>query len=275
MIESSLGQLQRIGEEAGSRILEIYHRPFEVERKTDGSPVTLADRLANEFIVSELAALDRNIPVLTEESDAADYLERKEWSEFWLVDPLDGTRSFTSKKGQFTVNIAFIRDRKPVLGMVHAPLNGCTYLGNAQTKTAWKVVEKETQALHTRPKIDSQLQVLASMSHRTPADESFLSSLEGDFPSMKCVTDSSSLKFCVIAEGKADLYSRFQHTYEWDIGAAHAILNAAGGEIFQMDGTPFRYNKAELLNDSFLAVGDTSNSWVKYLMKLADSTLGN
>ena len=269
MDDKLLKELDRIGRTTGAKILKIYEGSFEVKKKADGSPITIADKLADEYITEELLKLEGNIPILTEEGKAWDFEQRSKWSEFWLVDPIDGTRSFTTGKGQFTVNIALIKDRRPVLGMVYAPLRDISYVGNAEKGMAWKRASGDTVQISTRDR-QSDLAVLASKNHRTPRDDSFLERLKMQFPTMELLSESSSLKFCAIAEGKADLYSRFEHTYEWDLGAAHAVLLAAGGEIFNTDGSLFRFNKQNLLNDAFLGVGDTNKEWVEFLVELAN-----
>ena len=266
-----LSQMDRIATTAGNKILEIYHGEFKVDIKSDGSPVTIADRLADDLIREELTKLDSSIPILSEEKEQTQHEVRTTWSEYWLVDPLDGTRSFTERKGQFTVNIALIRNTMPVFGTVRAPLREVSYNGDYERKEAKRVAGAQETTLGTRSANLKRLSVLASKSHRTPKDATYLQKLRQRYPNMQFMSDSSSLKFCVIAEGNADVYPRFQHTFEWDIGAAHAVLLAAGGEIFHLSGAPFRYNvKENLLNDAFIAVGDTDSEWVNYLLREAN-----
>ena len=274
MSDHLLKELDRIATAAGEKILSIYNSPFEVQQKWDGSLVTDADRTADDFIHEELTKLDGAIPIVTEEQEKLPFEERSSWSEYFLVDPLDGTRSFVKREGQFTVNIALIRDTEPILGVVRAPLRQVSYGGDAKGHKAWRKTKADLEPtsiqcrpLERNPLTRNPLTVLASKNHRTPADNRFLDRLRRQFAGMQFESDSSSLKFCIIAEGKADLYSRFQHTSEWDIGAAHAVLSAAGGDIFQSNGEPFRYNlKASMLNDYFFAVGDTREDWLEFLV---------
>lgn len=271
MPRTLLSQLDRIATAAGNKILDIYHGEFDVDIKSDGSPVTIADRLADDLIREELTKLDSSIPILSEEKEQTQHEVRKTWTEYWLVDPLDGTRSFTERKGQFTVNIALIRNTMPVLGTVRAPLGEVSYNGDSERREANRLAGDQESALRTRSINTELLSVLASKSHRTPKDETYLQKLRQRYQDMQFVSDSSSLKFCVIAEGNADVYPRFQHTFEWDIGAAHAVLLAAGGDIFHLSGDPFRYNiKDCLLNDAFIAVGDTDSEWLNYLLREAN-----
>lgn len=269
--QTLLSQLDRIATTAGNEILNIYNSEFEVDTKSDGSPVTIADRLADDLIREELTKLDSSIPILSEEKEQTQHEVRKTWSEYWLVDPLDGTRSFAERKGQFTVNIALIRNTMPVLGTVRAPLREVSYNGDYERKEAKRVAGEQETTLGTRSANLERLSVLASKSHRTPKDETYLQKLRQRYPNMQFMSDSSSLKFCVIAEGNADVYPRFQHTFEWDIGAAHAVLLSAGGDIFHLSGDAFRYNiKENLLNDAFIAVGDRDSEWVNYLLREAN-----
>lgn len=271
MPRTLLSQLDRIATAAGNKILDIFHGEFEVDIKSDGSPVTIADQLADDLIREELTKLDSSIPILSEEKEQTQHKVRKTWSEYWLVDPLDGTRSFTEKKGQFTVNIALIKDTMPVLGTVRAPLREVSYNGDYERREAKRLTGEQEMALRTRSVNTERLKVLASKSHRTPKDETYLQKLHQRYQNMQFISDSSSLKFCVIAEGNADVYPRFQHTYEWDIGAAHAVLLAAGGDIYHLSGDLFRYNIKEcLLNDAFIAVGDTDSEWLNYLLREAN-----
>ena len=271
MPRTLLSQLDRIATAAGNKILDIYHGEFDVDIKSDGSPVTIADRLADDLIREELTKLDSSIPILSEEKEQTQHEVRKTWTEYWLVDPLDGTRSFTERKGQFTVNIALIRNTMPVLGTVRAPLGEVSYNGDSERREANRLAGDQESALRTRSINTERLSVLASKSHRTPKDETYLQKLRQRYQDMQFVSDSSSLKFCVIAEGNADVYPRFQHTFEWDIGAAHAVLLAAGGDIFHLSGDPFRYNIKDCLpNDAFIAVGDTDSDWLNYLLREAN-----
>lgn len=247
----------RIALDAGQRIMAIYSgaAPVGVTAKADGSPLTQADLAADAAIAAGLAALCPDIPVLSEEGAdgaAASRLGRR----FILVDPLDGTREFLGRTDEFTVNIALIEDGRPVLGVVHAPALRRLWLGDA---AAGRAERRETGApqaghpIHARPVPDRDLVAVASRSHRDAETDAFLARL----PVAGCRSIGSSLKFCLVAEGEADVYPRFGPTMEWDTAAGHAVLVAAGGRVTAPDGGEFRYGKREegFRNGPFIAWG--------------------
>ena len=241
-----------LAEKAGERIMEVYQRDFAVETKTDASPLTEADRAAHEQILLRLRELTPTLPVLSEEGGLPDYEHRRQWPLYWLVDPLDGTKEFVKKNGEFTVNVALIKDDQPVLGIVHAPVLKTTYIGN-QGDGAWRIIDGARTALRTRTLPNGPLTLVVSRSHRGEGIDRLLERL----PPHETRSVGSSLKFCLVAEGQADLYPRFGPTSEWDTAAAQCVVEAAGGRVTQVDLRALTYNaKASLLNPDFLVFGD-------------------
>jgi 3'(2'), 5'-bisphosphate nucleotidase len=243
---------------AETAILGVYATGHAVEYKSDDSPITRADRAAHEILSTGLAKLTPGIPVLSEEStEQHARAVRGQWREFWLVDPLDGTKEFISRNGEFTVNVALVRNHRPVLGVVGAPVLGLTYYGGVGLG-AWRAEAAHTPVpIHVRAAA-SPLIVVGSRSHRGDSLDGVLARL-GDHEMRPM---GSSLKFCLVAEGAADLYPRLGPTSEWDTAAAQAVVEAAGGAVTTLEGLPLRYNERDtLLNPFFIAVGDTSRDW--------------
>jgi 3'(2'), 5'-bisphosphate nucleotidase len=267
-IRSTLEAVAAIAVRAGEEILEVYGRTdaLQVEYKEDDSPLTAADTRANALIVQALGQLTPTIPVLSEEAALPPFAVRSAWQEYWLIDPLDGTREFVSRNGEFTVNIALIRDGVPVLGVVHAPVPGVSWLG-VPGSGAWKCeTGKSWQAIHTAALPTASLRVVASRRHGAEALDVLLRRLAAHFPEVSLVNKGSSLKFCLLAEGSADFYPRLAPTSEWDTAAAQAVLVAAGGAVLREDLQSLRYNtKADILNPSFLAVADAGADWASLL----------
>lgn len=249
--------------QAGEEILKIYNDPhsdFGIERKADNSPLTIADRKSNEVIMSHLEKTP--FPIISEENKAIDYSIRKQWKTVWIVDPLDGTKEFIKRNGEFTVNIALTENSIPVLGVIYIPVKQILYFGTTDTKaykaenivssTPLQEIEKRAIMLplnHTHPGCI----VVASRSHMNPETEDFIRQLQEKFSPVKLVSIGSSIKICLVAEGCADIYPRFAPTMEWDTAAGHAIIKAAGKELYQQDGkTPLTYNKENLLNPWFI-----------------------
>ena len=249
-----------IATQAGAAILEVYAGHFDVSDKDDQSPLTLADLRAHEVIASGLNQLDLAIPVLSEEASTIPFEERRGWTRYWLVDPLDGTREFVSRNGEFTVNIALIENHQAVAGVVYVPVRDTLYFG-ARDSGAWRVTNGgRAERIRVSP-IQQPLRVVGSRSHRDAEFAKLLPKLQP----CELVSVGSSIKFCLVAEGSADFYPRFGPTSEWDTAAAQAVLEAAGGAVMTLDGKPLRYNtKDSLLNPSFLAVGDPNHNWLKY-----------
>jgi 3'(2'), 5'-bisphosphate nucleotidase len=244
---------------AGVAILEVYADAHDVEYKADDSPITRADRAAHEILSAGLRRLTPEIPVLSEESSDEHAREvRRHWRELWLVDPLDGTREFISRNGEFTVNVALVRDHRPVLGVVAAPVLDTVYYG-AEGLGAFVVRAGEPdRALRVRCPAATPLVVVGSRSHRGDSLDGLLARLGAH--EMRPM--GSSLKFCLVAEGTADFYPRLGPTSEWDTAAAQAVVEAAGGGVTTLEGKPLRYNERDtLLNPHFLAFGDVSRDW--------------
>jgi 3'(2'), 5'-bisphosphate nucleotidase len=252
--EALLPAVELFVREAGAVILEVYAADFAVTHKTDDTPVTVADQRAETVLTRSLSMLTPRIPVIAEEAVAAagapDPVELGE--RFWLVDPLDGTREFVARNGEFTVNVALIERGEPVLGVVFAPALGRLYAGLVG-HGAWCEDQNGRRAIHCRAAPATGLDVVASRSHGNPAAlQKFLT----QHKVASVVAAGSSLKLCLLAEGRADLYPRFGRTMEWDIAAGHAVLAAAGGSVLRLDdGTSLRYGKSALENPDFIARG--------------------
>lgn len=242
---------------AGDAILEIYGEDdFSVESKADESPLTAADLASQKIIVERLEAADTGLPILSEEAAQADFETRRDWRRFWLVDPLDGTKEFVKRNGEFTVNIALIEDGVPVLGVVYAPVLERMYYGGPGLG-AWRRESAETTTIRAAGTGGDDLVVVASRSHMSADTESFVEQL----PNHRLASMGSSLKLCLIAEGSADVYPRLAPTMEWDTGAAHAVVAAAGGQVLDLSGAPLRYNKPDLTNPHFVVLGRRPVPW--------------
>ena len=270
-------QLMAIARAAGDAILAIYNAPetANIQTKSDDSPLTAADLAAHQLIVRELPKL-LDVPILSEESLVPSLAERQAWSTYWLVDPLDGTKEFIARNGQFTVNIALVVNSVPRLGVVHVPVTGETYLGvdkslsSGQETRAEKYLNGEfdralqTSSMSQKLVSHQPLGVLMSLRHGSPEQTALVEKLQQRWPvPLSPVNAGSSLKFCWIAEGRADFYPRLAPTSEWDTAAAQAVLTAAGGAVVEANSfDPLRCNTREsLLNPFFLAMGDASFDW--------------
>ena len=231
-----------------------YDNP-ETETKADGSPLTRADLASNRVLVAGLPGIEA-APVLSEESKQVPHAQRAAWDRFWLVDPIDGTKEFIKRNGEFTVNVALVDASGPTLGVVHAPALGVTYLGEVG-RGAWVDRGAGPESICAAGDPTDDLRVVASRSHRGPELEAFLDAL-GDYA---CVVMGSSLKLCLVAEGRAHLYPRLGPTMEWDTGAAHAVAKAAGCRVTDLEGRELAYNKADLLNPFFIVDGTDSFDW--------------
>jgi len=243
---------------AGKAILDVYGQNFRVEKKADQSPLTQADLASHRVIRDALARLTPTTPLLSEESAEIDFAVRSGWFEYWLVDPLDGTREFVNRNGEFTVNIALVRDHHPVLGVVHVPVSGVTYTGVVGQGATRQAGDTRPEPIRVQQPCADPVRVVGSRSHANPRLQNYLAAV-GNY---ELVSMGSSLKFCLLAEGKADLYPRLGPTSEWDTAAAHAVVVAAGGHIVTLDNRPLQYNcKASLLNPEFLVFGDAGRDW--------------
>lgn len=247
---------------AGDAILSVYGQQFEVTSKADQSPLTLADTRSHEIIAHGLHDLTPDIPVLSEEASDISFDERRRWQRYWLVDPLDGTKEFVSRNGEFTVNIALIEGHAAVLGVVHVPVTDTTYTGTLTGGAFRQIGRDPAMGIRVRAPAANPLRIVGSRSHRSDVLDRYLPKLEP----YELIAIGSSLKFCLVAEGSADFYPRFGPTSEWDTAAAQAIVEAAGGSVIRTDGSPLRYNtKADFLNPHFLVFGDRSRDWLRQL----------
>lgn len=251
-----------IARRAGAAILAVYARDFEVEAKADRSPLTEADLAAHALIRDGLAALAPAIPLLSEESAPEDLTERRSWQRYWLVDPLDGTREFVKRNGEFTVNIALIESGRTVFGVVYAPVLDALYWAQAGQGSWLRPVEGEDIQLSAQRPAPRPLRVAVSRSHLDPKSAAMIEQLQQPLQ----VPLGSSLKFCRLAEGQVDLYPRFGPTGEWDTAAGQCVLEEAGGAVLGLDGQPLRYNQREgLINPDFIALGDLDLPWREWL----------
>ncbi len=271
--------LLRLAVDAGVAIMEVYASDdFETEHKVDNSPLTLADRRSHEKIDVGLQALAPDIPILSEEGHHSTWEERSAWDEFWLVDPLDGTKEFVKRNGEFTVNIALVQNGEPVLGIVYAPARDEAWAGIApiaadEPASAWKLtvatpsdlppeatLETLATPIRVRARNEKHISIIASRTHLNDETKEFIDRATEGIPEVEIINVGSSLKLCYVAEGRADLYPRYAPTSEWDTAAGHAVVRGAGGEIYQAgpdadpgpSPTPLRYNKQNLLNPWFV-----------------------
>lgn len=242
-----------IAQMAGNEIMKVYVHDFDVQTKSDNSPLTIADKLSNDVIVSGLSKLYPDIPFISEETKLTAYAERKQWSIFWLIDPLDGTKEFIKKNGEFTVNIALIENGTPVLGVVYVPATGVTYVGS---KTNGSIKNDGSTHVLTGGEHYSKKQhvnVVGSRSHLSNETLQFVEQLKAEGKDVNFVSSGSSLKLCLVAEGVADVYPRFGPTMEWDTAAAHAVALYAGRQVLNAETKqPLLYNKENLLNPWFI-----------------------
>jgi 3'(2'), 5'-bisphosphate nucleotidase len=258
-----VGEIVTICQLASAAITDIYYgkKLPEVEFKEDLSPVTKADKAAHAIIVAELSRLSPDIPILSEEQDIPSFQKRKQWKKYWLVDPLDGTKEFIARNGEFTVNIALIEEGKPLLGVVYVPLEGSAYCG-AKDCGAWKVSPEGTVAIKVGGVPEERVRVLMSGRNRSSELDECLSALQLGFSEVETVESGSALKFCRLAEGLGDIYPRFSPCCEWDTAAGQAVLEGAGGELLTVEYKRFLYNQREsLINPHFYAIGGRLSEW--------------
>ena len=261
-----LSKVVEIARGAGVEILDVYNnRDFNVEMKGDGSPLTEADRRAHRYIEAALIEATPDIPVLSEESGSRAFEERRLWSRFWLVDPLDGTKEFVRRNGEFTVNIALIDEGKPVMGVVHTPVQDLTHFADIASGAYKQFAEETPISISTRSLSEAPVVMVASRSHAGEAVNTYRVNLEAARGAVEIASMGSSLKLCLVAEGKADIYPRLGPTSEWDTAAAHCVVEAAGGGVIRLDGQPLEYNKPDILNPWFLVYGDSAFNWIEML----------
>jgi len=238
----------KIAQKAGDEILRIYNREFEINYKDDKSPLTEADKKSNEIICSELQKLFSDIPILSEENKMIDYNERKNWEYYWCIDPLDGTKEFIKKNGEFTVNIGLIYKKEPILGVVYAPVIDALYYAK---KNEGAYLNNKKLPLKENNNKNEIMYVVASKSHLSEETQKFIDKLETK--KIEQISKGSSLKLCMVAEGTADIYPRLAPTMEWDTAAADAIVREAGKMTYQYENNkPLVYNKENLLNPWFI-----------------------
>lgn len=247
--------LKKVAVAAGAEILKIYYDKSlsqQIDYKSDNSPLTLADKASNDVIVKFLKENYPDIPIISEEEKHIEYSERKNWDKFWLVDPLDGTKEFIKRNGEFTVNIALIENGFPIFGIIYAPILRKLYIGDVINKKAFLIDDvQEEIALVVNQKSENRVAV-GSRSHSSAEETELLNR----YNVVETISVGSSLKFCMLAEGKADIYYRHGPTMEWDTGAGQAIVEAAGGKVEKIETkNRFKYNKESLLNGSFLVLG--------------------
>ena len=252
-----------IARRAGREILEVYASgELAATTKADASPLTAADLRAQRLILDSLRELTPDVPVLSEEAVHTPYAQRSHWRRYWLVDPLDGTREFLARNGQFTVNIALIEGHAPALGVVHVPVTDMSYRGLPGVGAWRQRASAPSEEIHAAARASAPVRVVGSRSHRGDSLDAFLARLGPH----ELQPVGSSLKFCMVAEGAADVYPRLGPTSEWDTAAAHAVVTGAGGSVSRLDGEPLRYNtRAELLNPFFVAYGPRDRDWLALL----------
>lgn len=265
--QAYLEEVIAIARSAGEAIMQIYATDFDVSHKSDHSPLTMADLAAHHLIVESLKQLTPHIPVLSEESDDVSAEIRSGWQSYWLIDPLDGTREFVKRNGEFTVNIAYIQNHVPVLGVVYAPVKELLYFACAGGGAFKQVGNMAATEIHIKRFRLEQITVAGSRSHSDQQLQLFLNQLHIKTSSVpELIHMGSSLKICLVAEGGADVYPRLGPTSEWDTAAAHCVLKEAGGEIVDISGAPLRYNtKDSLLNPSFFATVVPAVNWAEFL----------
>ena len=272
MIDALVG----VARAAGEAILRVYGGDFGVAEKADESPLTEADLQAHQIIAAGLRQLAPDWPLLSEEATPPPFAIRRRWRRYWLVDPLDGTREFIDRNGEFTVNIALVENGEPVVGVVGVPARATVYVGDRRERSergeckggagrAFRLDAQGETPLRTRPMRADRMAVVASRRHGGERLAEYLRGLRRRFQ-VSTVPVGSSLKLCILADGEADVYPRLGPTSEWDVAAAHAVLAAAGGDVLRPDGGTLTYNtKDSLLNPSFLAVADPSFPWRDHL----------
>jgi 3'(2'), 5'-bisphosphate nucleotidase len=255
-------EILKISRQAGDKILEIYETDFSVESKQDNSPLTAADMAAHKTICEQLSKLTPAIPILSEESSHISFNERQNWNQYWLVDPLDGTREFIKRNGEFSVNIALIEGHHSIMGIIHIPVAGCSYTA-AINNGAYKHEQNgNSTQISVRQTNDGKITVAGSRSHGNEQQQAFIAKLKNP----EILSIGSSLKFRLVAEGIADIYPRFGPTSEWDTAAAQAIVEEAGGMVVDTNFKRLLYNtKESLLNPAFLVIADKIFDWRRYL----------
>lgn len=262
-LASLLPQVVSLAERAGRAILDIYEAPesLQTSYKEDNSPLTRADLASHQLLSEALHALTPHIPLLSEESSAAPYEERQQWPLFWMIDPLDGTKEFVSRNGEFTVNIALIEAGTPILGVVGIPVKKQAYFAARGVGAFRQDATKEALQIHTEEYQGGTLRVVASRSHAGPDTEALLTRLRTRYGEVEALSIGSAIKLCLVADGTAHLYPRLGPTMEWDTAAAQCVVEQAGGLVTDLSGSPLVYNKPDLQNPFFIVSGSASLDW--------------
>jgi 3'(2'), 5'-bisphosphate nucleotidase len=261
-MKSLIDPIVALAEAAGQAILEVYSTDFEVQSKADESPLTQADLASHNCIAAGLKELTPELPVISEEDGLPDFEVRGKWDKYWLIDPLDGTKEFVNRNGEFTVNIALIENHRPVFGVVHVPVQDKTYVGCEGYGADVRHAGGNPERISVATSSGEPARIVGSRSHRGASLDAYLDKL-GDYD---MIPMGSSLKFCVIAEGGADLYPRLGLTSEWDTAAAQAVVEQAGGQVVTLDGKPMKYNaKEDILNPHFFVIGASDKDWLALL----------
>jgi len=260
-LEELVEPITELAIEAGNAILAVYATDFDVESKADESPLTQADLASHNTIVAGLKTLTPDIPIISEEDGLPEFEVRGQWNRYWLIDPLDGTKEFVNRNGEFTVNIALIDNGRPIFGVVHVPVQEKTYIG-CDGRGSELRENGEARAISVGQNSNATVRIVGSRSHRGSSLDAFLEKLGGH----DMVPMGSSLKFCTVAEGNADIYPRLGPTSEWDTAAAQAVVEQAGGQVLELDGSPLSYNqKADILNPWFVVIGPQDHDWLALL----------
>ena len=261
-MQSLIDPIVALATEAGNAILEVYSTDFAVQEKEDESPLTQADLASHRCIAAGLARLTPGVPIISEEDGLPDFETRRKWDRYWLIDPLDGTKEFVNRNGEFTVNIALIDNNQPVFGVVHVPVQSKTYIGCEGYGAEVRESDGSVRKIAVNPESAEPVRIVGSRSHRGASLNAFLENV-GD---SEMIPMGSSLKFCVVAEGGADLYPRLGLTSEWDTAAAQAVVEQAGGSVVTLDGKAMRYNeKEDILNPYFFVIGARDRDWLALL----------
>jgi 3'(2'), 5'-bisphosphate nucleotidase len=254
-------EVTALAREAGRAILDVYASSFSVQEKEDRSPLTEADLRSEKLILAGLKRIAPEIPVLSEESGQVPFATRRNWSRLWVVDPLDGTREFVQRNGEFTVNIALVDDHRPVLGIVHAPVLERDYYACEGIGAFRSDAQAVGQPIRVARRGAGPLRVVGSRSHRGNSLDAFLARVGPH----EFVEVGSSMKLCLVAEGNADVYPRMGPTCEWDTAAGQCVLEQAGGQVLKLDGQPLAYNREDTLNPNFVGFADADTDWLALL----------
>ena len=245
-------------------IMRVYAQPVEATFKADASPLTAADLASHRVLTAGLAALAPSLPVISEEGGVPDPATRAAWPAYWLIDPLDGTKEFLAKNGEFTVNVALVEHNRPTLGVVGVPAREQVFVGDVARGVARRIDASGVHALSARRYAGARPAIVASRRHGGERLQRALEAIERAEGAPELRNVGSALKLCLLAEGAADLYPRLAPTCEWDTAAAQAVLEAAGGAVLQLSGRPLTYNKPDILNPEFVAVADTTADWLRF-----------